>query len=613
MHLEKRNRTLLPFWQDTIAGWKFALPKTGRSGTFPPPGSVVVRDDIMNASVREAGARWWREWEVGLLLLLVAAIYFSRLTTLPLRGEETRRAMVAREILWTGDWIVPLQQGEPFLSRPPLGSYPIAWLGMLLGEVTPLATRLPTAIATLLTTLLIYGYSRQVLSRVGALGAAISYATMGQVLQLGQLAETEATFTLLVAGSLLLWHAGYLRGCSPYVYWSIAYLCVALGALAKGPQAPVYFAATIGVYLIFRRQWKQLLQPAHFVGIGVFAVVLGAWQIPFAMRLGWDGVRDVWASDVGLRFVDQTWLTLLEHLVVFPVEIWVCLLPASLLLLAYFRPSFWRGIAPHYHWVSFLVIAIAVTFPTCWFVPGAKARYYMPLYPCFAPLAGLVIDELLQAAPSIWLVALWKHYQRLLLAVAGGVCVATIVLATVPQFEWTDMRQSPVLVAFLSVACLGVVAWLWSAMRQLNERGVRKTLVAASLLLAVTYTGLVINLTNAQSLNIQAEVQAIKNDLLADSKLVSFGIADHVFMYHYGDPIELLPVPKQASDVPADVEHFCLLSHHGEVPKLPFAWEQKAVVSCDRFASDTPTRIMIVGRRLPTSVASAETETEAKR
>ena len=59
-------------------------------------------------------ARPWRSAvEVLLLVLLVVGIYFSRMTTLTLRGEETRRADVAAEILQTGDWIVPRQQGRP--------------------------------------------------------------------------------------------------------------------------------------------------------------------------------------------------------------------------------------------------------------------------------------------------------------------------------------------------------------------------------------------------------------------------------------------------------------------------------------------------------------------
>src|SRR5437763_15140460 len=85
-----------------------------------------------------------REWELLALALATAAIYGARLTTLPIRGEETRRAEVAIEMLATGDWVVPRQQGQPFLSRPPLGSYPITALEALLGTDSLLAVRLPS-------------------------------------------------------------------------------------------------------------------------------------------------------------------------------------------------------------------------------------------------------------------------------------------------------------------------------------------------------------------------------------------------------------------------------------------------------------------------------------
>src|SRR3954466_2335328 len=104
--------------------------------------------------------------------------------------------MVAVEILRSGDWLVQHQQGELFLSRPPVGSWPIAWLSSAFGGLSILAVRIPTVLATLLMTLVIYIYARQFLSRFGALGSGLVYATSVQVLQLGRVAETEATFTL---------------------------------------------------------------------------------------------------------------------------------------------------------------------------------------------------------------------------------------------------------------------------------------------------------------------------------------------------------------------------------------------------------------------------------
>ena len=109
--------------------------------------------------------RFWREWQFWVLAGLTAVIYFSRIADLPIRGEETRRAMVAAEILRSGDWIVPREQGAPFLSRPPVASWPIVWATWATGDLSLIAVRLPTILATLLTTLLVYGYSRQFLSR----------------------------------------------------------------------------------------------------------------------------------------------------------------------------------------------------------------------------------------------------------------------------------------------------------------------------------------------------------------------------------------------------------------------------------------------------------------
>ena len=71
------------------------------------------------------------------------ASYFTRLTDLTIRGEESRWARVAQEMLDTGDWIVPRQQGEPFPDRPPLNSWAMIAASQLTGELNLAAIRLP--------------------------------------------------------------------------------------------------------------------------------------------------------------------------------------------------------------------------------------------------------------------------------------------------------------------------------------------------------------------------------------------------------------------------------------------------------------------------------------
>ena len=59
------------------------------------------------------------------------------------------------------------------------------------------AIRLPSVVAVVLTSLLIYGYTRALVSGFAAFVAALAYASMGQVLQIGRMGESEAVFALL--------------------------------------------------------------------------------------------------------------------------------------------------------------------------------------------------------------------------------------------------------------------------------------------------------------------------------------------------------------------------------------------------------------------------------
>ena len=156
---------------------------------------------------------WTRaRFDLTLLALFVLACYCLRIDKLSIRGEESRWATVAMEMRRSGDWVVPRQQGEPFLSRPPMGSWLIAIAASMRGEFDAVAVRLPSILAVLATALLIYGYGRSFLGRGAALATAAGFAAMPEVLQMGRLAESDAVFTLFLGGSLIVWHWGHSRG-----------------------------------------------------------------------------------------------------------------------------------------------------------------------------------------------------------------------------------------------------------------------------------------------------------------------------------------------------------------------------------------------------------------
>ncbi len=191
--------------------------------------------------------------------------------------------------------------------------------------------------------------------------------------------ESEALFTLFVAGSLLTWHGAYHSGRSPRVAWCAGYGLAALGALVKGPQAPVYFATACGAYLLLERNWRWLFGWGHALGLACFAAVVGAWFVPFALT-DWAAVDDIWAGLAQDRF---TLAGLPKHLVSYPIETFGCLLPWSPLLLVLCKPSVFRSVFFHRRQVRFLLVALAVTYPSVWLAAGARGAITCPCIPAW--------------------------------------------------------------------------------------------------------------------------------------------------------------------------------------------------------------------------------------
>jgi len=548
----------------------------------------------------------WREWGFWALAALAGVIYFSRIADLPIRGEETRRAMVAWEILQSGDWIVPRQQGAPFLSRPPVGSWPIAWLASATGDLSLVAVRLPSVLATVLTTLLVYAYSRQFLSRLGALCSGLAYCTFAQVLQLGRVAETEALFTLLVSGALMVWHYGYSRRWPAWQMWCAAYALAAIAALVKSLQSPVYLCGAVGVYLLWRRDWRTLLGRSHLAGLAVFFAILGAWQTPFYERLGWEAVRQVWSSDVGLRLADVSPAIIIRHLATYPFQVLACLLPWSLLLPAYLWPQFRRTLGNAMPMVIFLIGAWLVALPTCWLVPNAKPRYLMPLYPLAAPLMGLVVERVFEScADSRSMIRRgWKLFVTGAAACMLAGALAVVVASAVNTGRLAEVAQPLGFAAIYFMSAIAAIAILLRLRNNWSPRSGAVTAFVLAAFMGLTASGVAVNSLRSFDPQSGLQVAQLKEKLPNDTRLVSFGQVETMFTYHWRAPVQLVAahLPRSAEELPRGCDYFCFNVAAGEKPAaLPFPWREDAVISCDRRANESgPDHAVVVGHRVET-------------
>lgn len=549
--------------------------------------------DTPNAS--ENSKPIWRERELWIVLLLAVALYAPRLTTLTVRGEESRRAIIAREMIDRGDWIVPRTQGEVRLSRPPLQNWLIAGFAVAFGEMNAASIRLPGLISTILTVGLIYWYSRRRLDRTASLVAAVAYASVLQVLEQGRTGETEPIFTFLVASSLLLWHGCWMES-HHRTAWLLGGLFGGLAMLAKGLQAPLYFFGSIWAYLVWTRQWRAFVQPAHALGIATFAAIVGLWQAAFVAEMGLANGWMIYFWNVQNRFHDPRIITIVEHLATFPIIIAVaCLAPWSWMLLGYADRTLRQSLGAKRDVAIFMTISILVCFPSVWLPPAARPRYFMPLFPCFAVLIGIVTESLLQRFDQ-QRTPLWTRFVRgCTVLMIGAAIVVPMLSLTLSKTGFLPPIGEATAFA-LAAACTAVLMRTWGEI--ITATNIRRVSLTVAGFLGVCYIGPVITSQSQRSGDLPSTTAELRERLPPDARLQSFGHIHHVFLYYFGRPVDLLPKPTTETAVADDVDYFLINGEGWERPELPFEWDEIAIVSIDRNKRPVPKETVVIGRRM---------------
>jgi 4-amino-4-deoxy-L-arabinose transferase-like glycosyltransferase len=553
----------------------------------------------------------WLEWQFGLLLLLTGCFFGIRVAELSVRGEESRRGRIAWEMWQNGDWIVPRIQGEPVFFRPPLQNWLIAICGMIRGEVDAAALRIPSVVAILLAVSVTYGYSRSFLSRFGAFACGLSLASLGQVLELGRLGETDALFMLFLSGSLFVWKWCENNRVSPYVGWCLSYALAALATLTKGPQAPVYFVGSVAIYCLLTGRRRTLFSIPHLCGILAGLAVVGVWQVPYTLRMGLSDSVKLYFHDVGPRFYELSIKTVALHVVTYPAELLGgSLLPWSIWFVLLLSRRVREQLRAFRDNALYLGICIAVTFPSVWLAPLASLRYYMPLFPCVACLVGIVVEGFVNARERDGWATFICWYQRLL-AVAMG--AAGLGIVGISLLDRTSALAQPIgfAVAYL-LACGTAAVIVWRFSDRVTPPGLTITFTLVACFLGLSQSSVVVNIRHKSSEDARQAVLAVKDKIPQGETLVSLGPAHHLFLLHLAENVRMLPLDAQEPDAWGNGGYFCMWVKGNDMVRLCFPWKLIATISCDRNRSSDPTEIMIVGRRDET-VAARGTIPEALR
>jgi len=363
------------------------------------------------------------------IALLWAGIYLPGLGTLELQHEEPRRALPGLHMLASGDWLVPRVGSDPYLRKPPLLNWAIALSCKLSGGVSEWAVRFPSVLATFALAVTMVGVAgRRWLGQEGGLIAAIFFLVNFTMIETGRLAELEALYVALTGIALVLWMTSWRQEAGSWQLWLLPAPFLALGMLTKGPTHLIFYYGIVLPVLLFGKNARSLLHPAHFLSLIVIIGALLCWAIPcsFAVsthnpigvwRFWWDQLASRASTESDQHFRLSAWLlngpqTLKNFLP------WTLLLPllwrketvtmvagpagSSARDLALFRGARWGMVA-----TTVLMVLL----------PKGSPRYIYPLIvvPCLL-LGRALTAETGSSAPD-WLASIWRRLNLLLLAI----------------------------------------------------------------------------------------------------------------------------------------------------------------------------------------------------
>ena len=146
---------------------------------------------------------------------------------------EARYALVAREMLEAGHWVLPHLGGQVYADKPPLLFWSIAFISALGSGVTEWTARLPTALAAVCVCLVTWRLGVRLFSPTSGLMAALVLATSGGFFWSGRQALPDMLLTLwttTACWAVWEWLAGMRRKAA-----IAAGACMGLATLSKGP------------------------------------------------------------------------------------------------------------------------------------------------------------------------------------------------------------------------------------------------------------------------------------------------------------------------------------------------------------------------------------------
>ncbi|MBL0485867.1 ArnT family glycosyltransferase [Aeromonas caviae] len=335
-------------------------------------------------------------------LLLIALVVLGAGLGLrdPWPADEPRFALIAREMVESGQWLFPMRGGELYPDKPPLFMWGIA-IGYVLTGSIKVAFLLPSLLSGLLTILLVWDLGRRLWNpAVGFMAGLLLLFTVQFTLQ-AKTAQIDALATAFITLGLY----GFLRFllCEGGWRWYwLGWFAAGLGVITKGVGVlallvllPALWTHRSQIRAAPLSAWlKALLGPL------AMALAMGLWLVPMleAVTRSGDPLLLAYRDNILLRQTVTRYTSAWHHVKPF----WYYLisvippfwLPLSLLL-PWLVVAWRRAIRAQDRRILLLLgyLVLVVLFFSC--SPGKRGVYITPGTPALALLTAPFIGTLL--------------------------------------------------------------------------------------------------------------------------------------------------------------------------------------------------------------------------
>jgi 4-amino-4-deoxy-L-arabinose transferase-like glycosyltransferase len=169
--------------------------------------------------------------------------------------DYLRFAETAREMMFTGDYVVPHYAGKIYLAKSPLLMWSIALSSQFPGTITPFTARIPSALCALLSIITVFLFGKYLYKNpMAGFWAGLILLSNYMFFLYSRTVKTDMMLATFIFTALYTFYMGYTSDSQKRrIYFVLFYISIALAVLTKGPLGFILPLIIIFVYLLCKK------------------------------------------------------------------------------------------------------------------------------------------------------------------------------------------------------------------------------------------------------------------------------------------------------------------------------------------------------------------------